>query len=142
MRALRMYRQARGFCDRCGVKWSREHKCAAIVQLQVMEEVLDLFHPTESVAVPEEVTESADQLLWAISSEAVTGVAGPWTLQFYGEFYGNPVLILVDSGSTTFFLTQHIAGHCTQLLFESAGQFVRVDNDSLMRCSCIAEKCT
>jgi hypothetical protein len=38
MRALKQYGRARGLCDRCAEKWVYDHKCAAIVQLQAIQE--------------------------------------------------------------------------------------------------------
>lgn len=36
--ALRAYRRAQGLCQRCPEKWSRDHRCAASVQLHVLQE--------------------------------------------------------------------------------------------------------
>lgn len=47
LRALRSYRRARGLCYTCGEKWSREHKCAATVQLHVVEELWDMLEESE-----------------------------------------------------------------------------------------------
>jgi hypothetical protein len=42
-RALCNYRRARGLCDHCAEKWSRNHKCAANIRLHAMQEVLDIL---------------------------------------------------------------------------------------------------
>ncbi|WVZ90409.1 hypothetical protein U9M48_036715 [Paspalum notatum var. saurae] len=86
MAALRAYRRARGLCDKCAEKWSRDHKCAPTVQLHVLQEVYELFPPDseelESTAVSEELT---DQLFVALSEAATTGQDGPRTLRLWGS---------------------------------------------------------
>jgi hypothetical protein len=47
--ALRSSRRAQGLCIRCGVKWSKDHRCAQAVQLNALEEVLALFSVDDSV---------------------------------------------------------------------------------------------
>jgi hypothetical protein len=42
--ALRSYRKSRGLCIRCGDKWHPGHKCAANLQLHVLQEIFDLCH--------------------------------------------------------------------------------------------------
>ena len=41
--ALCTYRRAMGLCYKCGEKWSRDHSCAATVQLHVVQELWELF---------------------------------------------------------------------------------------------------
>src|SRR6185503_736053 len=48
MATLRAYRCAQGLCVKCAQKWSRDHKCPAIVQLHVLEELLDACPIEES----------------------------------------------------------------------------------------------
>jgi hypothetical protein len=63
--ALRQYRRAKGLCDLCAEKWSRDHKCAPTVQLHVVQELLELFsvdQDVDSVSVA-----SGEQLYMALS---------------------------------------------------------------------------
>jgi hypothetical protein len=41
--ALRSYRRAMGLCYKCNERWSREHKCAPMVQLHAVQELWELF---------------------------------------------------------------------------------------------------
>lgn len=70
--ALRAFRRAKGLCVRCAGKWSREHKCAATVQLQDVQELLELFNLEDTEEL--QANSGADeQLFLAISKEALTG---------------------------------------------------------------------
>lgn len=39
MSALRAYRRARGLCEKCAERWSRDHLCAEKVQLHALQEI-------------------------------------------------------------------------------------------------------
>jgi len=49
---LKSFRCARGLCDHCGEKWSRDHKCAAQVGLNVLDELYALFVDDDTVDSP------------------------------------------------------------------------------------------
>jgi hypothetical protein len=49
---LKAYRRARGLCDHCKEKWSREHKCAPQVGLHVLDELYALFSADDTVDGP------------------------------------------------------------------------------------------
>jgi hypothetical protein len=42
-RALRNYRRAKGLCQFCAEKWSKDHKCAETVQLHALQEMLEFL---------------------------------------------------------------------------------------------------
>jgi hypothetical protein len=48
-RALRASCRAQGLCYRCGAKWSRNHKCVELVQINLLQELLDMFPEQEEV---------------------------------------------------------------------------------------------
>jgi hypothetical protein len=50
MADIKAYRRARGLCDHCGEKWSREHKCVAQVGLHVLDKLYALFTSEHTVA--------------------------------------------------------------------------------------------
>lgn len=85
-RALCAYRRARGLCDNCAEKWSRDHKCATTVRLNAMQEVLELFTISDDQADTEDSMDwqcsvpATEQLLLAISQEAISGSNGPRTM--------------------------------------------------------------
>jgi len=45
--ALRRFRRAKGLCEKCAAKWSRNHVCSDSVQLHVIQELLDVFDTSE-----------------------------------------------------------------------------------------------
>lgn len=72
--ALRAYRRAKGLCHTCGEKWSREHKCAATVQLHVVEELWYMLEDHELNSQKEEESGSQGEAeLLSISKEAAMG---------------------------------------------------------------------
>jgi hypothetical protein len=137
-RALRAYRRARGLCDQCAEKWSRDHKCAPTVRLNAMEEVFDLFSITETPLDTDDAmdwscaTPPAEQLLLAISHDAMTGHSGPRSMLFYGNIQGIPVKVLIDSGSTTSFLSQDLVDQLQLSKLTSANHSVQVANGGFL----------
>ncbi|CAD6338445.1 unnamed protein product [Miscanthus lutarioriparius] len=74
--ALRSLRRSQGLCFRYGSKWSRDHRCPQVVQLQVLEEVLGLFSLEESTEPSDAVVEEPEpaQLQLILSVAAVSRV--------------------------------------------------------------------
>jgi hypothetical protein len=56
--ALRAYRRAQGLCQHCVERWMKGHKCAYKVQLHALQEVLDIFQPSEDYEDQEMVADS------------------------------------------------------------------------------------
>lgn len=134
---LKAYRRAQGLCERCAKKWSRGHKCS-IVQLHVMQEVWDLLSPEDVTSTSEVVSE---QLLLAISQDALQGCTGPKTIQFQGKLLRQSILILVDSGSSASFLGLAVAARLPQLNQTSISASVKVANGEVMQCSSAVLSC-
>ncbi|WVZ62778.1 hypothetical protein U9M48_012480 [Paspalum notatum var. saurae] len=108
--ALRAYRRAQGLCQRCAEKWTRDHKCPASIQLQVLQEVWDLFpceDQQQSASDEQPSTEDA-QLFLVLSEVAVMGTEAPRTMHFAGRLFDRDILILVDSGSTHTFVSSRV----------------------------------
>jgi hypothetical protein len=61
--ALRASRRAQGLCIRCGAKWSRDHKCSETVQLQLVQELLDMFPEIESADESGPSSPTASQIM-------------------------------------------------------------------------------
>ncbi|WVZ73357.1 hypothetical protein U9M48_021672 [Paspalum notatum var. saurae] len=135
MAALRAYRRARGLCDKCAEKWSRDHKCAPTVQLHVLQEVYELFQleSTEHESA-EESEELTDQLFVALSEAAVTGQEGPRTLRLWGEIQGHRILMLLDSGSSHTFLSHQIAKQLVGLSAVHSALIIKVANGGTLKC--------
>jgi hypothetical protein len=68
---------ARGLCDKCAEKWSYGHKCFSTVQLNVVQELCDLFLKETEVmgCTPDNISVGeVDHLYACISEAAVVGV--------------------------------------------------------------------
>ena len=76
--ALRAFRRAKGLCMRCAEKWGRDHKCAASVQLHVVQELMELFH----------LEDVSDDMSLSDHQEAIAGTEGPRTLRLNGILQG------------------------------------------------------
>lgn len=132
--ALRAYRRAKGLCIPCAEKWSRDHKCSAMVQLNVVQELLELFNLEEMEEIHRDSASQA-QLFAGISKEALSGKEGPRTMRLLGQIQNEEVLILVDSDSSRTFVSQHIATKMfgVQALPQSVS--VQVANGEILSCS-------
>jgi len=104
---LKRYRRAKGLCDLCAENWSQDHRCAATVQLHVVQELLELFSLDIDVDTASIVSEG--QLFVALSKDAFAGSSGPRTIRFSGTIQQREVSILIDSGSSHSFIAKQIA---------------------------------
>lgn len=84
-----------GLCFKYEVKWSKDHQCAPEDD---SEEPQSPTSPKEPVA----------QILLAVSKAVVSGVAAPRTMQFQGRIQQLPVTILLDSGSSSSFISHSV----------------------------------
>ncbi|CAD6260028.1 unnamed protein product [Miscanthus lutarioriparius] len=116
---LRNYRRARGLCEVCAEKWA-------------MQEVFDLLTMEQST---EELEESFEQLLLAISHDARMGSNGHRTIRFHGTIHGLPIVVLVDSGSSSSFLAASIADQLPQLARVPAQASVKIANGQILCCT-------
>ena len=108
--ALRTYRRAMGLCYKCGEKWSRDHSCAATVQLHVVQELWESFQLDDDLPeLQSDMEAPSDHLFLAISKAAVNGISAARTVRFSGSIQHIPVSILVDSGSSTSFISCQLA---------------------------------
>ena len=114
--ALRAQRRAMGLCYKCGEKWSRDHTCSATVQLHVVQELWELFQ-LEDEATEYHVSspDAAEELFLAISKAAIHGADAPRTVKFSGSIQHIPVTLLVDSGSSSSFLSTQLAAKLSGL---------------------------
>lgn len=85
-RALRNLRRAKGLCQFCAEKWSKDHKCADTVQLHALQEMLELFQvddPAGSVDGTPDWDEG--QMFMTLSLAAVTDPPIPRTMCLTGK---------------------------------------------------------
>ncbi|XP_062230691.1 uncharacterized protein LOC133928395 [Phragmites australis] len=136
MASLRAYRRAKGLCHKCSERWSREHKCAPTVQLHVLQEVWDLFQDEEVESASEQPQSMQEEhIFMALSEAAFTGQETPRTMKFNGHIQKEPLLILIDSGSSHSFLSATVAAHLQGISALCPPIKVHVANGALLYCT-------
>ncbi|CAD6218216.1 unnamed protein product [Miscanthus lutarioriparius] len=121
--AIKSYRRALGLCFKCGVKWSEDHKCAPEV-LHVVGVLWDSFSEEDCSAALDSNSALDEQLCLALSKAASSGSAAARTIRFQGSIGGIPAILLLDSGSSTSFLSTELAEQLSQ--FQSVPQTSQV----------------
>ena len=106
-----------------------------------MQEVLELFALTEAISEPDDASPAEEQMFLVISQESISGVAGPRTMQFAGLIQDMPIVVLVDLGSTTSFLSTHVADKLQSVTLSPASYKVLVTNGDILQCSAITKNC-
>jgi len=110
LNAIKAYRRAKGLCYKCGVKWGPTHKCAPQVALHVVEELWQLLQDPETMHKTALDTDSdSGEELMALSLYAVNGTDAPRTIRVLGNLSGQTPLILMDSGSSSTFISEQLA---------------------------------
>lgn len=110
LQTLKAYRRARGLCFKCGERWGQDRTCPATIQLHIVEELLD-FLGADALGIQDQtaVSQPAEHLctvsLQALSEKLLDISSSPSVLQLQGCLLGQPVTMLVDSGSTASFIT-------------------------------------
>ena len=134
-KALRAARRAQGLCIRCGAKWSRDHKCAELVQINLVQELLDMFPDQDDVDSSDPPSPTVSQVMMHLSVAAAVGSASPKAFSFHGEIQGRPLFILVDSGSSHTFLSDVVAQSLTGVQDLTPALGVQVANGAVLQCT-------
>lgn len=115
--ALKAYRKAKGLCFKCGEKWGHAHRCSNTVPLHLVEEMWALTVTGEEEEQTKLVTEggvdSDGEAVLSISVNAVSGSEGNRTVRLWALIQRQQLLVLVDSGSSTSFMSDHLMGKVT-----------------------------
>lgn len=112
--ALKAYHCAMGLCFKYDIKWSKDHQCAPEILLAV--EAVWSTLPEDDSEEPQSPTipkELVAQILLAMSKAVVSGVATPRTMQFQGRIQQLPMTILLDSGSSSSFISHLVVQQLT-----------------------------
>jgi len=134
--SLKAYRRAQGLCQYCAKKWSRDHRCADKVQLNVLHELLEVFQDSdEQPALGSESSPPDTQLFLTLSVAAVSGLHSPRTMCLRGAIQGHQVQILVDSGNSHTFISEQLAGQLSGVQSIDTALSVQVANGTVLHCS-------
>jgi hypothetical protein len=133
--ALRAYRRAMGLCYECNEKWSKDHKCSPVVQLHAVQELWELFQLEDDGVDQSLAGDSSEQLFLAISKAALHGVEASRTVKFLGSIQHQPVTILVDSGSSSSFISTTLAAKLSGVLPLQDNLSVQVAGGGTLSCN-------
>jgi hypothetical protein len=117
-----------GLYYKCGAKWSKDHHCSP----DVLHAVHDLWECLSADDVPEQTTPQ-DQLCLAISKAAVSGAPAHCIIQFLGTIQGLPLTILIDSGSTSSFISAKIVQQLSSQTVISQPSTVSIAGGGLLK---------
>lgn len=109
---LRAQHNSQGLGMKCGEKWGRNHKCPDKISLHVLEEFMAII--PEDPPTINTSDESSDEEFFSLSQAAPMGVQGRKTIKLTGLINSQEILILIDSGSSSTFLSEKTAAslHC------------------------------
>lgn len=107
---LKAMKRAKGECFKCEEKWGPQHKCSTNVPIHVMEEMLDILQLSYDSKEEDNADQSnSDTELLALSLLcAVAGTSRKKTMRLLGLCGKQEMLILIDSGSSTSFISETI----------------------------------
>lgn len=143
---LRAYRRAKGLCFKCGERWGHNHKCNTAVPLHLVEEMWALVQEEEVMQATlesEPVGNMEDtETLMAISRQAVQGCEGKRTVRLKGDIHCQEVLMLVDSGSSSSFISSHLMGLFPTVQKLNTPLRVKVSDGGVLSCQYEIPQCT
>lgn len=130
------------------MKWSKDHTCSQEVLNAV--EILWYSLPDEDCASPSEPTSGPDeQLCLALSKATSGGCPQSRTIRLQGSIAGLPAIMLIDSGSSSSFISSKMAAQLPQIQHVSQSAQVQIagggfpqSHDSLQSVPWIVEQCT
>ncbi|CAD6202725.1 unnamed protein product [Miscanthus lutarioriparius] len=130
---VKAYRRALGLCYKCNAKWSKDHQCAP----EVLHAVKALWESLDPEVVPAAETsddQPTEQVFLAISKSAVSRVpVAP--IQLLGSMSGILVRILVDSGSSSSFISDTTVVQLKHLDSVSISSCVQVAGGGVLQSS-------
>lgn len=148
MTAMKAYRRANGLCFKCGEKWSpHNHTCAQAVPLHLVEEVWALLADIEGEEVRESVKNcfqgnfTSEQLL-SISRQAVNGDEAKKTIRLKGNLGNQEVIMLIDSGSSTSFVSSQLVHRLAGVQPLEQPVVVKIADGGTMSCSEQVKSCS
>uniref|UniRef100_A0ACD5TPA9 Uncharacterized protein n=1 Tax=Avena sativa TaxID=4498 RepID=A0ACD5TPA9_AVESA len=135
-RQLRNFRRANGLCFKCGEKFDPTHQCGKKAPMEI--------HAAETVECPEllsdevlnmiEQNDIAQAAQLSLSIHAMAGTEGAKTLRLRALIGNQILLILVDSGSSSFINT-HMIDRIKCQVQDTEPIPVKIADGSFMQCN-------
>jgi hypothetical protein len=133
--ALMSYRRAKGLCYKCGLRWNPAHKCSPTVPLHMVEELWQLVGSTEAENEQSSLQEDSGEDFMFLSVNAVLGTEAPQTVKLLASIFTKKVIMLVDSGSSSSFISDRLANSHPNLIPLPTPVQVRVANGQVISCT-------
>ncbi|RWW78144.1 hypothetical protein BHE74_00013652 [Ensete ventricosum] len=128
-------RSAKGLCWHCDEPWSHEHRCKK-GRLLVIEPIEgeDIEPSEESLEPEDEATEEEPQSA-DFTVHALAGYSNPKTMKVGGILKQQPIIVLIDTGSTNNFLNSKVTARMA-LQIEGYNKFdVKVADGWILKCN-------
>jgi hypothetical protein len=108
--SLKAYCCSKGLCFICGEKWSKQHKCPTQVPLHIVEELLEVLqiHSNDVQSDSGSLSSDDEDLMLLTGSPSVPSKC-KCCFHLQGMIGKRQVLILVDSGSVSSFISAQVA---------------------------------
>jgi hypothetical protein len=130
---LYAYMKAKGLCYKCGLTYARCHKCVETVQLHLVEELWQFMNFSDDE--DQSVDQAPEELhMLNISQAAISGTDSLNTIRFLGHIAGMEILVLLDSGSSASFISDHVAAHLPHVQAMAKPLLVHIANGSSLSC--------
>ena len=140
-------RRERGLCFSCYEKFHKGHRCAPRVHLLIADEDDPLEHvgsnidppdPNNPIPDPSELPDTPAH----ISLNSLAGHLAPETLRLVGHISGNPVLVLIDGGSTHNFIQEQLVAQLGLPCRPTTPLKVMVGNGQYLQCHTTCDSTT
>lgn len=131
-RSPKAFRRSKGLCQFCAERWTKEHKCADNIHLNVVQELMAIFQSDED---EDSDTGEAPQIYMTLSVAALSGLPAPRTLCLSGDIQSHKISILVDSGSSHSFICSSVASKLQGVSSLQSPLSVKVANGQKLSCS-------
>ncbi|RZR99441.1 hypothetical protein BHM03_00028989 [Ensete ventricosum] len=102
-------RSTKGLCWHCDEPWSRKHRCKKGRLLMIKPVEDEDKEPSEEGLEPKEEATKEEPQLANYTVHALAGYSNPQTMKVGGLIKQQPIIILIDTGSTNNFLNSKVA---------------------------------
>ena len=102
-------RSRKGLCFKCGERWGLDHVCKLKHYKLVLVEGSDEEHPGEGDQTTSEEEPSLELKTLEISFNSLKGLTSSKSFKVMGRLEGQEVVILVDTGATSNFISKELA---------------------------------
>jgi hypothetical protein len=139
--ALMAYRKAKGLCYKCGLRWNPTQQCSATVPLHIVEELWQLLETDEAPVENKTTSEDSGDDLMVLSVHVVQGTEAPQTVKLTAQLFTKKIIMLVDYGSSSSFISQPLAKLGPNIIPLSQPVQVQVANGQIISCTHYLPQC-